>query len=61
VVIPGILMPWICQNQSPEAADMIDAYPELDRERKIRIKQESLIPGFKLKIFPDEQENPRKS
>jgi hypothetical protein len=40
---------------------MIDKYPELTEKEKVRIKQESLIPGFKLKIFPDEQENPRKS
>lgn len=42
-------------------ADMIDKFPELTEKEKVRIKQESLIPGFKLKIFPDEQENPRKS
>lgn len=42
-------------------AEMIDNYPELTEKEKIRIKQESLIPGFPLKIFPDEQENPRKS
>lgn len=42
-------------------AEMIDNYPELTEKEKVRIKQESLIPGFKLKIFQDEQENPRKS
>jgi hypothetical protein len=42
-------------------AEMIDAYPELTEKEKIRLKQESLIPGFKLKLFPDEQEDPRKS
>jgi hypothetical protein len=42
-------------------AEMIDAYPELTEKEKIRIKQEALIPGFKLKIFPNEQEDPRKS
>ena len=42
-------------------AEMIDAYPELTEKEKIRIKQEALIPGFKLKLFPNEQEDPRKS
>jgi hypothetical protein len=42
-------------------SEMIDKFPELTEKEKIRIKQESLIPGFPLKIFPDEQENPRKS
>ncbi len=42
-------------------AEMIDAYPELTEKEKIRIKQEALIPGYKLKIFPNEQEDPRKS
>ena len=42
-------------------AEMIDAYPELTEKEKIRIKQEALIPGHKLTIFPNEQENPRKS
>lgn len=42
-------------------SEMIDKFPELTEKEKIRIKQESLIPGFKLKIFPNEQEDPRKS
>lgn len=42
-------------------AEMIDKYPEITEKEKIRIKQEALIPGFKLKIFPNEQEDPRKS
>lgn len=42
-------------------AEMIDAYPELTEKEKIRIKQEALIPGYKLKLFPNEQEDPRKS
>lgn len=42
-------------------AEMIEAYPELTEKEKIRIKQEALIPGYKLKIFPNEQEDPRKS
>lgn len=42
-------------------SEMIDKFPEITEKEKIRIKQEALIPGFRLKIFPDEQENPRKS
>lgn len=42
-------------------SEMIDKYPELTEKEKIRIKQEALIPGHKLKIFPNEQEDPRKS
>lgn len=42
-------------------AEMIDKYPELTEKEKNRIKQEALIPGYKLKIFPNEQEDPRKS
>lgn len=42
-------------------SEMIDKFPELTEKEKNRIKQESLIPGYKLKIFPDEQEDPRKS
>jgi len=42
-------------------SEMIDKFPELTEKEKIRIKQESLIPEFPLKIFPNEQENPRKS
>lgn len=42
-------------------SEMIDKFPELTEKERIRIKQESLIPGFKLKIFPNEQEDPRKS
>jgi len=42
-------------------AEMIDKYPEITEKEKNRIKQEALIPGFKLKIFPNEQEDPRKS
>lgn len=40
-------------------AKMIDTLPELTEREKIRIKQEALVLPFK--IFPDEQENPRKS
>lgn len=42
-------------------SEMIDKFPELTEKEKIRIKQESLIPGFPLKIFQNEQEDPRKS
>jgi len=42
-------------------SEMIDKYPELTEKERIRIKQEALIPGHKLKIFPNEQEDPRKS
>lgn len=42
-------------------SEMIDKFPELTEKERIRIKQESLIPGFPLKIFPNEQEDPRKS
>ena len=42
-------------------SEMIDNFPEITEKERIRIKQEALIPGFKLKIFPNEQENPRKS
>lgn len=37
----------------------IDTLPELTEKEKIRIKQETLI--LPLKIFPDEQEDPRKA
>ena len=39
---------------------MIDALPELTEKEKNRIKQEALVPGYELKIFQDESENPRK-
>jgi hypothetical protein len=42
-------------------SEMIDNYPEITEKERIRIKQEALIPGFPLKIFPNEQENPRKT
>ena len=42
-------------------SEMIDKFPELTEKERIRIKEESLIPGHKLKIFPNEQEDPRKS
>ena len=41
--------------------DQIDKYPELTEKERVRIKQEAFIPGFPLKMFPDEQEDPRKS
>lgn len=40
-------------------SDMIDKFPELTEKEKIRIKQEALITS--LKVFPNEQEDPRKS
>jgi hypothetical protein len=39
---------------------MIDLLPELTEKEKNRIKQEALVPGYELKIFQDESENPRK-
>lgn len=40
-------------------AEMIDKYPELTEKEKNRLKEEALI--HKLKVFPNEQEDPRKS
>lgn len=64
--------PFVVYTWDAEAIDMakpdrskiskqIDAYPELTEKEKDRIKQESLIPGYKLKLFPNEQEDARKS
>jgi len=39
--------------------EFIDKFPELTEKERNRIKQEALI--LPLKLFPDEQENPRKS
>jgi len=40
-------------------SEMIEKFPELTEKEKNRIKQEALI--LPLKVFPDEQEDPRKS
>lgn len=40
-------------------AEMIDQLPELTEKERIRIKQEAQV--LPIKVFPDEQENPRKS
>lgn len=40
-------------------AEIIDQIPELTEKEKIRIKQEAQ--ALPIKVFPDEQENPRKS
>jgi len=40
-------------------AQMIDNLPELTEKERIRIKQEAQI--LPLKVFPNEQEDPRKS
>lgn len=40
-------------------SEMIDAFPELTEKEKIQIKREALI--LPLKVFPNEQENARKS
>lgn len=40
-------------------AEIIDQIPELTEKEKIRIKQEAQ--SLPIKVFPDEQENPRKS
>lgn len=64
--------PFVVYTWDTDALDMpktnrraldkqIDAYPELTEKEKDRIKQESLIPGHKLKLFPNEQEDARKS
>lgn len=42
-------------------SEMIDKFPELSEKEKIQIKREALIPEFPLKIFPNEQEDARKS
>ena len=39
--------------------EFIDSFPDLTEKEKIRIKSEALI--LPLKIFPDEQEDPRKT
>lgn len=62
--------PWVVYSADAEflgmpkvnrvaLAEMIDKYPELTEKEKIRIKQEALI--LPLKVFPNEQEDPRKS
>ncbi|WP_035108750.1 hypothetical protein [Flavobacterium denitrificans] len=40
-------------------SEMIDKFPELTEKEKVQIKREALI--LPLKVFPDEQEDPRKS
>lgn len=40
-------------------AEIIDQIPELTEKERIRIKQEAQ--ALPIKVFPDEQENPRKS
>lgn len=40
-------------------SEMIDAYPELTEKEKVHIKREALI--IPLKVFPNEQEDARKS
>lgn len=42
-------------------SEMIDKFPELTEKEKIQIKREALIPEFPLKLFPNEQEDARKS
>jgi hypothetical protein len=42
-------------------SEMIDSFPELTEKEKIQIKREALIPEFPLKLFPNEQEDARKS
>jgi hypothetical protein len=62
--------PWVVYSPDAEflgmpkinrtaLSEMIDKLPELTEKEKIRIKQEALI--LPLKVFPNEQEDPRKS
>ncbi len=39
--------------------DQIDKYPDITEKERQRIKQEALIPEYKLKMFPDESEKVR--